>query len=170
MNSIERRKEIIQLLTNSNKPIKGVQIAKKYNVTRQVIVKDIAILRAEGNNIIATPDGYIINQNSGKVKTIIAVSHTEEEMFDEMSIIIKYGGIIEDVIVEHPLYGEIKGMLMVTNQNELEKFYGKYIAQKAKLLSILTNGVHLHTISADNKKNIELIISELKERNFIISD
>ncbi|AGX41092.1 transcription repressor NadR [Clostridium saccharobutylicum] len=170
MNSIERRDSIIKLLLESNKPLKGTTIAEKYAVTRQVIVKDIAILRAKGENIIATPDGYIVNNNEGKVKAIIAVTHDKEQMFEEMSIVIKYGGIIEDVIVEHPLYGEIKGMLMIKNFNELNKFIIKYKEQKAKLLSVLTNGVHLHTIAADTEDDIELIISELKERNFVVSD
>ena len=75
MNSIERRDNIVKLLLNSSIPIKGTDIADKYNVTRQVIVKDIAILRAKGFNIMATPDGYIVNRNDGKVKTIIAVKH-----------------------------------------------------------------------------------------------
>ena len=170
MNSIERRDNIINLLLESNEPIKGSIIAKKYLVTRQVIVKDIAILRAKGKSIIATPDGYIINKNENKIKAIIAVTHNEEEMFDEMGIIIKYGGIIEDVIVEHPLYGEIAGMLMIKNYNELNKFVQKYKEQRARLLSVLTNGVHLHTISAENQDDINLIISELKKRNFIVSD
>ena len=170
MNSIERRDNIINLLLESNEPIKGNVIAKKYSVTRQVIVKDIAILRAKGKNIIATPDGYIINKNENKVKAIIAVIHNEEEMFDEMSIVIKYGGTIEDVIVEHPLYGEITAMLMIKNYNELNKFVQKYQEQRARLLSVLTNGVHLHTISAENEDDINLIISELKKCNFIVSD
>ena len=68
MNSIERRDNIVKLLLNSSIPIKGTDIADKYNVTRQVIVKDIAILRAKGFNIMATPDGYIVNRNDGKVK------------------------------------------------------------------------------------------------------
>ncbi|OOM11066.1 transcription repressor NadR [Clostridium saccharobutylicum] len=170
MNSIERRDSIVKLLLESNKPLKGTNIAEKYAVTRQVIVKDIAILRAKGQNIIATPDGYIVNKNEGKVKAIIAVTHDEEQMFEEMSIVIKYGGTIEDVIVEHPLYGEIKGMLMIKNFNELNKFIMKYKEQKAKLLSVLTNGVHIHTIAADTEDDIELIISELKERNFVVSD
>ena len=170
MNSIDRRDNIIKLLLESNEPLKGSVIAKKYSVTRQVIVKDIAILRAKGKNIIATPDGYIINKNENKVKAIIAVTHTEEEMFDEMSIVIKYGGIIEDVIVEHPLYGEITGMLMIKNYNELNKFIQKYKEQRAKLLSVLTNGVHLHTIAAENEEDINLIISELRKCNFIVSD
>ena len=170
MNSVDRRENIIKLLLESNEPIKGSVIARKYLVTRQVIVKDIAILRAKGENIIATPDGYIINKKENKVKAIIAVTHNEEEMFNEMSIVIKYGGTIEDVIVEHPLYGEIAAMLMIKNYNELSKFVQKRQEQKAKLLSVLTNGVHLHTISAESEDDINLIISELKKHNFIVSD
>ena len=170
MNSIERRDNIVKLLLDSTVPIKGTEIAEKYNVTRQVIVRDIAILRAKGINIMATPDGYIVNRNDGKIKRIIAVNHNESQMFDEMSTIVKYGGIIEDVIVEHPLYGEIKGMLMVKNLNELNKFIEKYDNQKAHLLSVLTNGVHLHTIAADTNEYIEAIIEELKNKNFIVSD
>lgn len=119
---------------------------------------------------MATPDGYIVNRNDGKVKTIIAVKHKESEMFDEMSTVIKYGGVIEDVIVEHSLYGEIKGVLMVKNLNELNKFIAKYSSQEGRLLSVLTNGVHLHTISAETSEDIEAIISELKAKNFIVSD
>ena len=170
MNSIDRRDDIVRLLLDSSAPIKGTEIAEKYSVTRQVIVRDIAILRAKGINIIATPDGYIVNRNDGKIKKIIAFNHNESEMFDEMSIVIKYGGIIEDVVVEHPLYGEIKGMLMVKNLNELNKFINKYSNQRARLLSVLTNGVHLHTIAADTKEDMEAIIKELKDRNFIVSD
>lgn len=170
MNSAERREDIVRLLLERNKPVKGSTIATKYSVTRQVIVKDIAILRAKGNNIIATPDGYIMNTTNNRVRAIIAVNHKEEDMMNEIEIVLKYGGVVEDVIVEHPLYGEIKGMLMVSNYNELEKFIDKYENQKAKLLSVLTNGIHLHTISAENSENIELIISDLKKNNFIISD
>ena len=170
MSSIDRRDNILKLLLESSEPLKGSAIAQKYSVTRQVIVKDIAILRAKGKNIIATPDGYIINNNQNKAKAIIAVTHTEEEMFEEMSVVIKYGGIIEDVIVEHPLYGEITGKLMIKNYNELNKFINKYKEQRAKLLSVLTNGVNLHTIAADNEEDIDLIISELRKCNFIVSD
>lgn len=170
MNSIQRREEIFKLLLESNRPLKGTYIAQKYSVTRQVIVRDIAILRAKGQNIIATPDGYIVNKDNSKVKAIIAVNHSEDQILEEMGIVIKYGGIIEDVVVEHPLYGEIRGMLMIKNYNELNKFLIKYKEQEARLLSVLTNGVHLHTISADSNDDISLIVKELKEHNFIVSD
>ena len=111
MTANERREEIIRNLVKEKKAITGSELASYFNVTRQVIVKDIAILRAAGKNIIATPDGYMINDNSdNRVKSVIAVNHTEDEMESELEIVVKYGGIIEDVIVEHPLYGEIKGI------------------------------------------------------------
>ncbi len=168
MSAINRRRAILSELQKSEKAIKGVLLANKYNVTRQIIVKDIAILRAEGNLIIATPDGYIINKEEKGIKKVIAVSHNEKKLREELEIIIKYGGIIEDVIVEHPIYGEIKGILMISSLHDLENFINKYTENEAKLLSLLTNGVHIHTIITDNEVNMSLILNELKEKGFII--
>ena len=168
MKADERRNSIIEMLIREKKAIKGTTLAESFNVTRQIIVKDIAILRAKGNNIIATPDGYMINDNSSRVKSVIAVNHNNEDVIKELEIVVKYGGIIEDVIVEHPLYGEIKGILMIKNLNDLNKFKNTLKEIDAKPLSILTNGIHLHTISADSIENMELIKEELKENGFIL--
>ena len=168
MKADERRNSIIEMLIREKKAIKGTTLAERFNVTRQIIVKDIAILRAKGNSIIATPDGYMINDNSSRVKSVIAVNHNNEDVIKELEIVVKYGGIIEDVIVEHPLYGEIKGILMIKNLNDLNKFKNALKEINAKPLSILTNGVHLHTISADSIENMELIKEELKENGFIL--
>lgn len=169
MKADERRSNIIEMLMKEKRAIKGTTLAESFNVTRQIIVKDIAILRAKGNNIIATPDGYMINEdNSNRVKSVIAVNHNDEEVIKELEIVVKYGGIIEDVIVEHPLYGEIRGILMIKNLNDLNKFKNSLNQIDAKPLSMLTNGVHLHTISADSVENMELIEEELKESGFIL--
>lgn len=165
----KRREEIVQLLLEKKSAVKGTELATYFNVTRQIIVKDIAILRAKGNNIIATPDGYMINyEGNNRVKSIIAVNHDEEEIIKELEIVVKYGGIIEDVIVEHPIYGEIKGILMIKNLNDLQKFKSSFNGLDAKPLSALTNGIHLHTISADSNENMNLIKRELKEKGFIL--
>lgn len=168
MTSKKRREEIIKLLINNNSAIKGTKLAELFSVTRQIIVKDIAILRAEGKNIIATPDGYILNKDINKVKTIIAVNHNSKETMEELEIVVKYGGIIEDVIIEHPLYGELRGNLMIKNLNDLNKFEKEYNNNNAKPLSNLTNGIHLHTIAADSVEDIEEIKRELKERGFLL--
>lgn len=165
----KRREAIVELLLKEKAPIKGVDLATKFNVTRQIIVKDIAILRAKGNNIIATPDGYMFNDDNGsRVKSIIAVSHSKAEMIKELEIVIKYGGIIEDVIVEHPIYGEIKGLLMIKNLNDLNRFRESFELSESTPLSSLTNGVHLHTVSVDTKENMELIKKELKEKGLTL--
>ena len=169
MTANERRDEIIKLLVKDKKTITGSELAAYFNVTRQVIVKDIAILRAAGKNIIATPDGYMINENLyDRVKSVIAVEHKENEMEKELEIVVKYGGIIEDVIVEHPLYGEIRGILKIKNLNDLNKLTNYFDEVDAKPLATLTNGIHLHTISADSEENMELIKKELKEKGFIL--
>lgn len=169
MKADERRNGIIKMLIREKGAIKGTTLAETFNVTRQIIVKDIAILRAKGTNIIATPDGYMVNDDSSnRVKSIIAVNHNDEDVIKELEIVVKYGGIIEDVIVEHPLYGEIKGILMIKNLNDLNKFKNSLKQINAKPLSILTNGVHLHTISADSVENMDLIKEELKKNGFIL--
>ena len=171
MNSIDRRICIMKILKENSKPQKGHVLAEKLGVTRQVIVKDIAILRAEGKDIIATPDGYLIPKaEKNLVKAVIAVSHETSEIEDELKIIVKFGGKVQDVIVEHPLYGEIKGMLMIKNLYDVENFINKIKQYKAEPLLILTRGVHLHTIVAESYDVIENIKNELKEKKYIISD
>lgn len=168
MNAIERRELILKELKESDRALKGIFLANKYSVTRQIIVKDIAILRAEGNLIIATPEGYIIGKEDNRIRRIIAVTHKEDRLEEELKIIVKYGGIVEDVIVEHPIYGEIKGMLMIKNLYDLENFLNKYRKDQAKLLSLLTNGIHIHTITADSEESMKAILKELKIKGFVI--
>lgn len=168
MNSIERREKIISLLINNIKAIKGIELAKMFGVTRQIIVRDIAILRAHGNEIIATPEGYLISRKSERIRNVIAVKHNHSRLNEELSIIIKYGGIVEDIIVEHSLYGEIKAMIMVSNLNELEKFIAKYEKSNSKLLSVLTDGVHLHTITTATEEDMDCIINVLRKKEFLV--
>lgn len=172
MNSKERREYIKSLLIKNNITYKGQFLAEQLGVTRQVIVKDIAIIRAEGVNIIATPDGYLIisNEETNCVKRVIAVAHSRDDIYNELQCIIKFGGIVEDVTVEHSLYGEIRAMLMIKTPMDIEKFIKKFEEFNAEPLSSLTKGIHLHTIKADNEEIIESIIKELKEKNYLISD
>lgn len=168
MKSIDRRESIVKSLRKNNKAIKGIDLANSFGVTRQIIVKDIAILRAKGSDIIATPQGYIYNIDINRVKSIIAVNHGVENMIEELQIVVKYGGIIENVIVEHPLYGEIIGNMMIKNLNDLNKFEESFKNVNAEPLSKLTNGIHLHTISAHTEEDIEAIKKELEEKGFAL--
>jgi uncharacterized protein len=171
MESKERRKEIEDILKTNSDPQKGHNLAERFGVTRQVIVKDIAILRAEGKNIIATPEGYIMPKNEKSIiKKVIATLHRPENIEDELYTIVEYGGIIEDVIVEHALYGEIKGMLMIKSSYDIKNFMKRLNEYKAEPLLVLTGGVHLHTICAENHEIMDNIVKELRKKGYIISE
>lgn len=171
MDSKERRIVIEDMLRKSSSSQRGHIIAQKLGVTRQVIVKDIAILRAEGKNIIATPDGYIMIDNKyNKFKKVIAVSHSADKIEDELMSIVKFGGVIQDVIVEHPLYGEIRGMLMLKSSYDIESFMKKIKQNNAEPLLVLTGGVHLHTILSEDETSMDKIIMELKNKGYLISE
>lgn len=171
MNSKERRKYIEDLLRKTNTPHKGHVLSEELGVTRQIIVKDIAILRAEGKKIIATPEGYLIsNEEKNLVKKVMAFSHKADDIEDELKTVVKFGGIIEDVIIEHSVYGELKGMLMIKTLYDVENFIKKINEHKAEPLLILTGGIHLHTISAENDDIMDNITTELKNKMYLLSD
>ena len=71
MTGEKRREEIMKVLDASDKPVSATALAKMYGVSRQIIVGDIALLRAETNDIIATNKGYIINKRPGKAECIV---------------------------------------------------------------------------------------------------
>lgn len=172
MESEKRRDFIIEELKKNQKPIKGTDLAKRFNVSRQVIVQDIAILRAKGEEILATPQGYMIMTSSynQKLTKVIVCKHNEHrEIEEELQIIVDMGGKIIDVIVEHPIYGEIKGLLMISSRIEVEEFMKSLKKEKAEPLAKLTDGVHLHTIEVPNEEIYRKILFHLEEKGYLIN-
>ncbi|MGM0641038.1 MAG: 3H domain-containing protein [Thermotogota bacterium] len=160
MNSDERRKNIINLFNNEKKAITGNHLADLFGVTRQVIVKDIAILRAEGLEIISTYAGYKLKSN--KNIKIIAVKHNKEEIKKELETIVNNGGKVIDITVEHPIYGELTGMLSLESEEDIEIFMAKII--NSKPLLIVNDGLHLHRIEVPDEQtfiNIKKALDKL---------
>lgn len=173
MNACERRERILKELKESNKPIKGHELSKKYNVSRQIIVQDIALLRARGEEILATPQGYIIPNSHRKNKLIekIVCKHWGyDEMEDELRTIVDLGGRIIDVIVDHPLYGEIKSPLQICSRLDLQEFMTNIRETNAEPLSSLTEGIHIHTIEVNDRGSFERIKKALMSKNYLIKE
>lgn len=170
MSTNQRRKDIETFLKLSDTPVKGSQLAKKYQVSRQVIVQDIAILRASGLEIIATPQGYIRTQNDDtKLTKVIAVIHKQEEdIEEELNTIVDLGGKVLDVIVEHELYGEIKGLVNVKNRLEVKNFIQTLRKTNSNPISNLTGGIHFHTIEVETTESYDAIIEALREKGYLI--
>lgn len=168
----KRRQLILSWLKESHEPITGNALAKKTNVSRQVIVQDISLLKAQNEPIIATAKGYLyIHQpfDEPAHQWVIAVKHAPEDTRKELEILVDHGVTVRDVTIEHPIYGDLKGSLMISNRKEVEQFIAKVESGKASLLSELTGGVHLHTISANSEKQLKEACAELKKAGFLLS-
>ena len=171
MESEERRKKIIKLLGASEGPVSGSELAKIMGVSRQVIVQDIALLRAIDKNILSTNKGYLIynpDPKSTKIKRTIAVKHKAEEMQEELYLIVDCGGTVLDVVVEHDVYGQLTGELILKNRQDVDDFIEKISSSKSQSLLTLTGGKHFHTIEADDEKILGRIEEKLKERGFLL--
>ena len=167
MSGSARRKLIIEQLRHSEKPITGSEFAEATNVSRQVIVQDISILKAKKEPILATNRGYILHQQNKAIK-IIAVNHTAEQTELELQIIVDHGVTVKDVTVEHALYGEITASVMVSNRAEVDHFIQQMNETKAPYLLTLGNGTHLHTLEADSMEQIEAACRDLATNNILL--
>jgi hypothetical protein len=164
-----RRNAILNLLKESENPLTGSCLAQKFKVSRQVIVQDIAVLRASGHPIIAALSGYYIQQQTEVklLKTFVSCHTGLNQMEDELQIVVDYGGKMLNIAVSHPLYGDIVCPLKIQSREDIREFLLRLNDQKATPLSSLTEGIHYHTIEVDREETFEKIIKQLKAKGFI---
>ena len=169
MDATQRRETILEIINRDNVPVSASSLAKKLGVSRQVVVGDVALLRAQGHEIIATARGYMVpefretNQYVGK----IVCSHSPENTRDELYTIVNLGAVVINVMVEHELYGEMTGQLNLRTQEDVDAFIRKVEASEIKLLSELTMGVHLHTITCRDKAHFEQVSQNLDKAGYL---
>jgi transcriptional regulator of NAD metabolism len=138
----QRRRGILAWMQSHQEPVCGGELAKRFRVSRQCLVQDVAILRASGEKIEATPE--------------------------ELQILVDHGVKILDVIVEHPVYGELRGSLMLESRADVQDFLARVHSSHAALLSSLTRGVHLHTVEASRPELIARAKAQLRARGFLL--
>ena len=163
-----RREELLKTLYEKQKPMSGESLAEKFDVTRQVIVQDIAILRASGKDIVSTNRGYYLNEE--RTQKVFKVKHSDRDINKELNAIVDLGGRVKDVIVHHKVYGEIKKDLNCSSRRDVKIFLEKMKEEKSKPLDVLTGGVHFHTVVTENEEVIEEIELVLKELGFLIEE
>lgn len=172
MDGVRRREEIIRILSENSypgRPVAGVELAGLLHVSRQVIVQDIALLRAENKNILSTNKGYILfSEKEGRTcKRTFKVSHNARQMKEELYAVVDYGGRFLDVVVEHPIYGQIMVDLIVRSRQDADNFIRQVEEFGTKPLNELTDGVHYHTIEADTEEILDKIEEMLAEKGFL---
>lgn len=165
MTASERRQQIARLLSASQAPISATTLSQELGVSRQIIVGDIALLRAAGQEITATARGYVIPAQNGLLRRI-AYMHSAEETRDELDAMVDCGCTVVDVIVEHPVYGQLTAPLHLSSRLDVDQFMKRM--DGAAPLSQLTGGVHLHTLSCPDEAAYEHLLQLLRQRGFLV--
>jgi uncharacterized protein len=166
----ERRAELVRQLRTSSMPILGADLAVQFGVSRQVLVQDMAILRAAGVDIIATPRGYLL-RGEGPVthSDILRVQHTSAEILDELTILVDLGIRVVDVTIDHPVYGLLRGDLNISSRQDAREYLERLETSGSRALLELTGGRHSHAVEAPRPDLLEHGRAQLKERGFLIS-
>ena len=169
MHGSERREQIIRQIQESKAPVSGTKLASFYNVSRQVIVQDIALIRAAGYEIISTNRGYILNQPK-TVCRIFKVQHTDEQLEEELNTIVDLGGSVDNVMIHHRVYGKMEAELVLNSRRKVGAFMEDIRNGKSSPLKNITSNYHYHKVSADSEETLDLIEQELREKGFLVEE
>ena len=169
MDSKQRREEIIARLQSCDEAVNATKLANEFGVTRQIIVADIALLRAAGHEIVADNRGYTLRTRQNGCIKRIAVKHSASELTEELYAVVDFGGRVLDVIVEHSIYGKISADLNLSSRYDVDVFVKKVCDTGANPLSILTEGFHLHTLEVRDEETFVRIKERLSELGILLS-
>ncbi len=173
MSGTERREQIASLLRAARGgAIAGAELAAQVGVSRQVVVQDIALLRAAGRRIVGTLGGYLLlDETSPSIVTaVLPCRHSAEQAEQELNIMVDNRLRVLDVVVEHPLYGELRGNLMIASRADVARFMQGWREGQYSMLSALTGGVHLHTVEATEMAHIERAKTDLKAAGILLEE
>ena len=162
MNAESRRSAILSRLAASDAPMSATALAGEFSVSRQIIVGDIALLRAAGETISATPRGYVLQKERAGLVKAVAVVHTQGQTEEELYIMVDNGCTVLDVVVEHPIYGQLTGPLHLSSRYDVAQFLTRCAQSAAAPLSQLTEGVHLHTVRCPDRQAADRVREALE--------
>lgn len=162
----ERREEILKILRNSTEPVSGMELAKRLQVSRQIIVQDMALIRANGIDVMATNRGYVFTETK-EVSRVFKVIHTDEQVEEELNLFVDLGGKVDDVFVYHKVYGVIKVPMNIKSRRDVRKYMEGISSGKSTNLMKLTSNYHYHTITAEDEQILDLIQEELLQKGFL---
>ena len=161
-----RRGKIIQALKNSDKAVSATTLAKEFDVSRQVIVQDVALLRANGKNIFSTNRGYLIQEDEETTR-VFKVQHEDDEVEKELTTIVDLGGTVEDVFVYHKVYGVLRAEMNIKSRMDIRNYMEEIRSGKSSLLKNVTSGYHYHTVRAERVEILDMIQEELQKKGLL---
>lgn len=170
MNANERRQAILTELKGTTEPMSATTLAEKFGVSRQIVVGDVALLRAAGEPILSTLRGYRLDGGEEGIIRAVVCRHDAAGMERELNIMVDQGCTVLDVAVEHPVYGQLSGQLTLSNRYDIKEFIRKVAERDAKPLSALTEGIHIHTLRCPDEEAFERVRETLAAEGFLVAE
>lgn len=169
MNAVQRREEILKLIEGSSVPVSGSVLSKQVGVSRQIIVQDIALLKASGVDILSTNKGYVL-QTPERASRVMKVVHSDDEVGDELNTIVDLGGTVENVFVWHRIYGKIEAQLSIGSRRNVSEYLESLKTGRSSPLKNVTSEYHYHTITAETEEILDLIEAELDKKGYLVRE
>ena len=171
MTAEERRKGVWQILSQSPQPVSATALARKFGVSRQIIVGDMALLKARGLPVVSTPRGYYLTEQEGKgYRKTLVCCHDRSHTAEELEMIISAGGMVHNVSVEHEVYGTLTAGLEIRNREDIRAFIERMKTKNAPLLSSMSGGIHSHLVETKEKKEMDRVEEALRKAGFLYED
>ena len=170
MDAAGRRQTIRETLERADHPIRAAALAQRLGVSRQIIVGDVALLRAGGADIAATPRGYVLRRETPGLLRTVACRHGGGEMEAELNAMVDQGCTVLDVIVEHPIYGQLTGALQLRSRYDVQQFVSRCREFDAAPLSLLTEGIHLHTLACPDEGRYQAVLEALRRLGILLEE
>lgn len=166
MDGAERREGIIAWLKESQMPVSGTELAKKYGVSRQVIVQDIALIRSGGKAIYSTHRGYVMEKRE-RFSRVYKVIHEDDEVEVEFNTIVDLGGRVRDVFIYHKVYGVVRADMDIKSRFDVARYLEELAGGRSQPLKNVTGGYHYHTVEADSEEILDRIQEALGKLGFL---
>ena len=171
MDNSARREKILQLLQGSPSPITGTALAKACDVSRQIIVGDVALLRAQGTAIISTPRGYqLVTPADPGCTRVFVCCHGLDLMEAELNAIVDNGGVVHNVVIEHEVYGNLEGTLNLHSRRDIQQYIKRMNDSHAEMLSTISGGIHTHLVEAATEEELDAIGQALRDLGVLYKD
>ena len=166
MNTTERRREILKILQNADSPVAARALASRFGVSRQVIVQDLAVIRASTQGILSTTRGYVMQQDVSCTREF-KVRHSQEQAAEELILIVDCGGRVKNISISHRVYGRVSAEMDIRSRQDVAEFVEALQNSHSTVLSSATSGYHYHLVEASSEERLDLIEKQLKEAGFL---
>lgn len=168
MTGEDRRCRILELIKDSKGPISATALSKECSVSRQIIVQDIALIRALGHNVLSTNRGYVLNEGASFSTRVFKVKHSDSQIMEELYGIVDLGGMVKDVFINHKAYGRVRAELNINSRLKVDEFIEQIKTGKSSPLKNITSDYHYHTVTADSENTLDIIQNNLNRQGFLI--